>query len=129
MLKELSSRHSDLAHSLKTGLTRKTLRLYELVSSPTPQALSNSQRKILTQQARRPTKTTKSEKLLLNDPKRVKIIRKILDRQSDKTLFETAKCKINQITDHNYVTDRKSIEKLFALNLTFVMTFQLAKTH
>ena len=38
VLKELSSRHSDLAHSLKNGLTSKTLRFYEHATARHPRS-------------------------------------------------------------------------------------------
>ena len=76
-------------------------------TSPTPPVISNSQRKFAAQQARRPTKTGEMEKLHLNDPKRVKDFRKIIDRQSGKPPYKTAKFKITQIMNHIYVTDKE----------------------
>ena len=109
VLKELSSRHSDLVHSLKTGLSRKTLCFSESRSDPTPPGAHANSRRLPTPQPRRPTKTSKLEKLLLSDPSRVRVFRKIIDRQSGKPLYKTAKIKITQITDHTYVTDKGNV--------------------
>ena len=84
VLKKLSSRHSDLAHSLKTGLSRKTLCFSESRSDPTPPGTQANSRRLPTLQPRRPTKTSKLEKLLLSYPSRVRVFRKIIDRQSGK---------------------------------------------
>ena len=62
VLKELSSRHPDLAHSLKTGLTRNTLRFSDHGSSSTPPGAPISSRKLPAQQSLRLTKTSKLEK-------------------------------------------------------------------
>ena len=105
VLKELSSRHSDLAHSLKTGLSCKTLCFSENRSDPTPPGAQANSRRLPALQPRRPTKTSNLEKLLLSDPSRVRVFRKIIDRQSGKPLHKTAKFKITQITDHTYFTD------------------------
>ena len=78
VLKEHSSRHSDLAHSLKTGLTRNNLCLSDHGFTYTPPGVPISSRKL----PARPTKTSKLEKLLLSEPSRVRIFRKNIDRQS-----------------------------------------------
>ena len=112
VLPELSSRHSDLAHSLKTGLSRKTLCFAEDRSVITPPGAQASVHRLPTLQLRRQSKTSKLETLLLSDPSRVRVFRKIVDRQSGKPLFKLAKFKITRITNHTYVTDRgKFIEK------------------
>ena len=49
------------------------------------------------------------ENLLLSDPSRVRVFRKIIDRQSGKPLYKPAKFKITQITDHTYVTEKGKI--------------------
>ena len=41
----------------------------------------------------------------MSDPNRVKVFRKIIDRQCGKPLFKSAKLKIVRVTDHTYVTD------------------------
>ena len=106
---ELSSRHSDLAHSLKTGLSRKTLCFAEDRSVDTPPGAQDSVRRLPTLQPRRQSKTSKLETLLLSDPSRVRVFRKIIDRQSGKPLFKLAKLKITRITDHTYVTDKGKV--------------------
>ena len=98
VLKELSSRHSDLAHYLKTGLTRNTLRFSDHAFSSTPPGAPINSRELLALQPRRPTKTSKLEKLLLSETSRVRI-----------PLYKTAKFKITQITDHTYVTDKGKV--------------------
>ena len=70
VIKELSSRHSDLAHSLKTSLTRNTLSFSDHGPSSTPPA-PNKSRKLPAQQFRSPTKISNLEKLLLSEPSRV----------------------------------------------------------
>ena len=62
---------------------------------------------------KRLSKTRKLEKLVLQDPLRVKIFRKVLDRKSGKPLFKLAKIKITRVTDHTYITDK---EKVFRKN-------------
>ena len=57
VLKELTSRHSDLAHSLKTGLTRNTLLFFGVCVW-----FQTSSRRLPALQPRRPTKTGKLEK-------------------------------------------------------------------
>ena len=109
VLQELSSRHSDLAHSLKTGFSRKTLCFAEdrlVVTLPAAQA---SVHRLPTLQPRRQSKTSKLETLLLSDSSRVRVFRKIVDRQSGKPLFKLAKFKITHITDHTYVTDKGKV--------------------
>ena len=103
VLKELSSRHSDLAHSLKTGLFRKTPQSW---SDPTPPGVQANPRRLPPLQPRRRTKSSKLEKIFLSDPSRVRVFRKIIDRQSGKPLYKTAKFKITQINHHTYVTDK-----------------------
>ena len=49
------------------------------------------------------------ETLLLSDPSRVRVFRKVIDRQSGKPLFKPAKLKITHITDHTYVTDKGKV--------------------
>ena len=56
-------------------------------------------------QTRRLSRTSKLENLLLSDPSRVKIFRKIFDRQSGKPLYKLTKFKVVCVTDHTYVTD------------------------
>ena len=109
VLKELTSRHSDLAHSLKTGLSRNTLRFSEGRSGSTPPGAQASSRRLPSLQPCRSTKTSKLENLLLSDPSRVRVFRKIIDRQSGKPLYKTVIFKITQITDHTYVTDKRKI--------------------
>ena len=86
VLQELSSRHSDLAQSLKTGLSRKTLCFAEDRSATTPPGAQDTVRRLPTLQHRRQSKTSKLETLLLSDPNRVRVFRKIIDRQSGKPL-------------------------------------------
>ena len=93
-----------------------------------------SSRKLPDLQPRRPTKTSKLEKLLLSEPIRVRLFRIIIDSQSGKPLHKTAKFKITQITVHTYVTDKGNVSQLltketfivktmFALSLTLSLTF------
>ena len=49
------------------------------------------------------------EKLVLQDPLRVKIFRKVLDQNSGKPLFKLAKIKITRVTDHTYITDKGKV--------------------
>ena len=109
ILQELSNRHSDLAQSLKTGLSRKTLCFAEDRSATTPPGAQDNVRRLPTLQPRRQSKTSKLETLLLSDPNRVRVFRKIIDRQSGKPLFKLAKFKITCITDHTYVTDKGKV--------------------
>ena len=109
VLQELSSRHSDLAQSLKTGLSRKTLYFAEDRSINTPPEVQDTVRRLPTLQPRRQSKTSKLETLLLSDPTRVRVFRKIIDRQSGKPLFKLAKFKITRVTDHTYVTDKGKV--------------------
>ena len=60
-------------------------------------------------QPRRLSKTSKLENLLLSDPSRVKVFRKIIDRQSWKPLYKLTKFKIVRVTDHTYVTDNGKV--------------------
>ena len=109
VLQELSSRHSDLAQSLKTGLSRKTLYFAEDRPINTPPEAQDTVRRLPTLQPRRQSKTSKLETLLLSDPTRVRVFRKIIDRQSGKPLFKLAKFKITRVTDHTYVTDKGKV--------------------
>ena len=80
LLRELTARNSDLATSLKSGITKGTLRFYDHVRDPSVPALSHSQRMNVSSSTRpkRLSKTRKFEKLVLQDPLRVKIFRNIL---------------------------------------------------
>ena len=109
VLQELSSRHSDLAHSLKTGVSHITLCFAEDRSVITPPGAQASVRRLPTLQPRRQSQTSKLETLLLSDPSRVRVFRKIIDRQSGKPLFKLAKFKITRIADHTYVTDKGKV--------------------
>ena len=109
VLQELSSRHSDLGQSLKTGLSRKTLFFAEDRPINTPPEAQDTVRRLPTLQPRRQSKTSKLETLLLSDPTRVRVFRKIIDRQSGKPLFKLAKFKIIRVTDHTYVTDKGKV--------------------
>ena len=104
VLKELATRHLDLAHSLKSGLNHNTLRFPKTGMNVTPPGAQVSPRSLPALQPRRSSKTTKPENLPLTDPNRVKVFRKIIDRQSEKPLFKSAKLKVVHITDHTYVT-------------------------
>ena len=101
--KELTTRHSNLAHSLKSGLNSNTLRFSAIASPPGTQV--SSRRAPVVQPTRLP-KTSKLENLLLSDPGRVKVFRKIIDRQSGKPLYKLTKFKIVRVTDHTYITDK-----------------------
>ena len=70
LLRELTARNSDLATSLKSGITKGTLRFYDHVRDPPVQALSQSQRVNVSSSTRpkRLLKTRKLEKLVLQDP-------------------------------------------------------------
>ena len=109
VLQELSSRHSDLAHSLKTGLSRQTPCFAEDRSVITPPGAQASVLRLPTLQPRRQSKTSQLETLLLSDSSRVRVFRKIVDCQSGKPLFKLAKFKITRITDHTYVTDKGKV--------------------
>ena len=108
-----------------------TLRFSEGRSGSTPPVIQASSRQLPTLQPRRSTKTSKLENLVLSDPSRVRVFRKIIDRQSGKLLYKNSKFKITQITDTTSVTDKGKVYRktMFALSLTFVITFQRAKTH
>ena len=111
LLRELAARNSDLANSLKTGITKGTLRFYDNARDTSAPALSHSQRLNVSSSSRpkRLSKTRKLEKLVLQDPLRVKIFRKVLDRNSGKPLFKLAKIKITRVTDHTYITDKGKV--------------------
>ena len=83
VLKELANRHSDLAHSLKSGLNSNTLRFSPNAS---PSGAQVSSRRAPVVQPRRLSRTSKLENILLSDRSRVKVFRKIIDRQSGKPL-------------------------------------------
>ena len=106
VLKELATRHSDLAHSLKTGLNSHTLRFLAIVTPPGAQV---SSRRAPVVQPRRLSKTSKLENLLLSDLSRVKVFRKIIDHQSGKPFYKLTKFKIVRVTDHTYVTDNGKV--------------------
>ena len=106
VLKELTTRHSDLAHSLKSGLNSNTLR-FSVIASP-PRTQVNSRREPIVQPTRL-SRTNKLENLLLSDPGRVKVFRKINDRQSGKPLYKLTKFKIVRVTDHTYITDKGKV--------------------
>ena len=118
-LHELAARNSDLANSLKSGITKGTLRFYDNARDTSAPALSHSQRMNVSSSSRpkRLSKTRKLEKLVLQDPLRVKIFRKILDRKSGKPLFKLAKIKITRVTDHTYITDRGKVYRKNHLSL------------
>ena len=113
LLRELIARNSDLATSLKSGMTKGTLSFYDNVRDLSAPALSHSQRMNVSSSTRpkRFSKTCKLEKLVLQDPLRVKIFRKVLDRKSGKPLFKLAKIKVTRVTDHYYVTDKGKIDR------------------
>ena len=106
VLKELATQHSYLAHSLKSGLNSNTLRFSAIVTPPGAQV---SSRRAPVVQTCRLSKTSKLENLLLSDPSRVKVCRKIIDRQSGKPLYKLTKFKIVRVTDHTYVTDNGKV--------------------
>ena len=118
VLKEQASHHSDLANTLKSGLTKNTIRFYDHV--PTHQL----QRSLIvrdlvslrTRIAR--LKQVNGKKLILENSKLVKVFRKIIDRQSGKPLFKAAKIKITGITDHTYITDKGKIYRGYTLSLS-----------
>ena len=107
VLKKFASSQSDFANTLKCGLTRIIIRFYDHVTEPVPPALYHNQKVIAARNTRRPTRTEKFEHLRWENPKRVKLFRKITDRQSGKPLFKAEKFKIKQITDHSYITDKR----------------------
>ena len=109
VLKELATRHSDLAHSLKSGLNSNTLRFSAIASPPGTQVIS---RRAPVVQPTRLSRTSKLENLLLSDPGRVKVFRKIIDRQSGKPMYKLTKFKIVRVTDHTYITDNGKVEIL-----------------
>ena len=111
LLRELAARNSDLANSLKSGITKGTIRFYDNVCDASAPALSHSQRMNVSSSSRpkRLSKTRKLEKLVLQDPLRVKIFRKVLDRKSRKPPFKLAKLKITRVTDHTYITDKGEV--------------------
>ena len=45
----------------------------------------------------------------MQDPLRVKIFRKVLDRKSGKPLFKLTKIKITRVTDHTYITEQRKV--------------------
>ena len=106
VLKELATRHSDLAPSLKSGLNNNTLR-FPAIGKP-PGAQVGSKRAPVVQPLRF-SKISKLEYLLISDPSRVKVFRKIIDHQSGKPLYKLTKYKIVRVTDHTYVTDNGKV--------------------
>ena len=121
ILRELAARNSDLVNSLKSGITKGTLRFYDNVRDMSAPALSHYQRMNMpsSSRPRRLSKTRKLEKLVLQDPLRVKIFRKVLDRKSGKPLFKLAKIKITRVTDHTYLTDQGKVFRKSLLNLRY----------
>ena len=111
LLRELAARNSYLATSLKSGITKGTLRFYDHVRDPPVPALSHSQRVKVSSSTRpkRLSKTRKLENIVFQDPISVEIFRKMLDRNSGKPLFKLAKIKIVRITDHTYITDKGKV--------------------
>ena len=81
------------------------------MGDPPIPALSHSQRLHVTasSRAKRLSKTRKLEKLILEDPLRVKEFRKHIDRNSGKFLFKLAKIKIVRNTDNMYITDKAKV--------------------
>ena len=106
VLKELATRHSDLAHSLKSGLNHNTLRFPVIVTPPGAQV---SSRRAPAVQPRRLSKTSKLENLLMSDPSRVKSLGKLLIVNRGKPLYKLTKFKIVRVTDHTYVTDNGKV--------------------
>ena len=116
---ELAARNSDLANSLKSEITKGSLRFYDNGRDTSAPALSHSQRMNVSSSSRpkRLSKTRKLEKLVLQDRLRVKIFRKVLDRKSGKPLFKLAKTKITRVTDHTYLTDKGKVYRKNHLSL------------
>ena len=106
ILKELATRHSDLANSLNSGLNSNTLRFSATASPPGTQGGSKQTPVV---QPTRPSRTSKLENLLLSDPGRVKVFRKIIDRQSGKPLYKLTKFKIVRVTDHTYINENGKV--------------------
>ena len=79
LLLELAARNSDLANSLKSGITKGTLRFYDSVRDTSAPALSHSQRMNVSSSLR-PKRLSKTR---LQDPLRVKIFRKVFDRKRE----------------------------------------------
>ena len=119
LLRELAAWNSDLANSLKSGITKGTLRFYDNARDTSAPALSHSQRMNVSSSSRpkRLSKTRKLEKLVLQDPLRVKIFRKVLDRKSGKPLFKLAKIKITRVTNHTYINDKGKVYRKNHLSL------------
>ena len=119
LLRELAARNSDLANSLKSGITKGTLRFYDNARDTSAPTLSHSQRMNVSSSSRpkKLSKTRKLEKLVLQDPLRVKIFWKVLDRKSGKPLFKLAKIKITRVTDHTYITDKGKVYRKNHLSL------------
>ena len=119
LLREMAARNSDLANSLKSGITKGTLRFYDNVRDTSALALSQSQRMNVSSSSRpkRLSKARKLEKLVLQDPLRVKIFRKVLDQKSGKPLFKLAKIMITRVTDHTYITDKGKVYRKEHLSL------------
>ena len=119
LLRELAAQNNDLANSLKWGITKGTLRFYDNVRDTSAPALSHSQRINISSSSRpkRLSKIRKLEKLVAQDPLRVKIFRKVLDRKSENSLFKLAKIKITRVTDHTYITDQGKIYRKNHLSL------------
>ena len=125
VLKELATRHSDLAHSLKSGLNHNTLRFPAIVTPPGAQV---SSRRAPAVPARRLSRTSKLENLLMSDPSRVKVCRKIIDRDSGKPIYKLTKFKIVRVTDHTYVTDSGNVyrKNLICLRPNYRSTVSVA---
>ena len=75
LLRELAARNSDLANSMKSGITKGTLRFFDNVRNTSTPALSHSQRMNVSSSSRpkRLSKTRKLEKPVLQDLLRIKI--------------------------------------------------------
>ena len=111
LLRELAARNSDLANSLKSIITKGSLRFYNHVGDRLVPARSHSQRLNVSTSSRpkRLSKTRKLEKLVLQDPIKIKMFWKVVDRNFGNSLFKLAKILIVRLTDNTYLTDKGKV--------------------
>ena len=64
----------------------------------------------------------------MSDPSRVKVFRKIIDRQSGKPLYKLTKFEIVRVTDYTHVTDNGKFYRKNHICLIIGLPFQLLPT-
>ena len=126
VLKELTSRHSDLAQSLKTGLTHNTLRFSECGSSSTPPGAQTTSRRLPALQLRRPTKQVNWK--IFSYPILVELesLGKLYIVSPEILLIRLQKSRLLRlpITLMLLAKEKFIVRTMFALSIIFVITFQ-----